>query len=242
MQQISFMVDGQKLNGNLFYPENPKEKNPAILFIHGWTSEMKRSYEYAEALSELGYICMLFDMRGHGISEGNIDEQTRQDFINDILAAYDYLIKCEKVDEENVSAVGSSFGGYLVALLSSKRNLRNIVLRVPANYPDEGLNEKQILFSGDNNPEILRFRFLAMDKTRTFSLNALSEFSGNILIIESEKDNLVPHQTVENYVNAAKDKSKLRHILMKDAPHSIKEGRFKNEVKQILIDWFKDKI
>src|SRR5882762_6141103 len=107
MQQISFTVDGQKLNGNLFYPENPKEKNPAILFIHGWTSEMKRSYEYAEALSKLGYICMLFDMRGHGISEGNIDEQTRQDFINDILAAYDYLIKCEKVDEENVSAVGS---------------------------------------------------------------------------------------------------------------------------------------
>jgi esterase/lipase len=59
------------------------------------------------------------------------------------------------------------------------------------------------------------------------------------LIIESEKDDSVPHQTILNYVNAVKDKSKLTHILMKGAPHSIKEGKFRDEVERILVDWFK---
>jgi len=29
---------------------------------------------------------------------------------------------------------------------------------------------------------------------------------------------------------------------MKDAPHSIKEGKFRDEVEQLLATWFKNKL
>ena len=76
----------------------------------------------------------------------------------------------------------------------------------------------------------------------TFALQALHDYEGNVLIIESEKDTIVPHPIIQNFIDAVKDKSKLTHIVMKDAPHSIKPGPFKEEVTRILVDWFKSKI
>src|SRR3989344_3663493 len=88
------------------------------------------------------------------------------------------------------------------------------------------------------NPDIVSWRSEARKSDETFALDAVSNFNGKILILESEKDDMVPHQTVQNYVNAIKIKSKLTHIVIKDAPHSIQEGRFRDKVEQILVDWF----
>ena len=242
MQKISFIVEGRKLAGSIFFPEKSKKKNPAILFVHGWTRAMERSYQYAEALSKLGYICFLFDMRGHGESEGNIKIFTIKEFLYDVLAAYDYFLKIKGVDEENISAVGSSFGGYLIALLSVKRNIKNLAMRVPADYPNDNFVKSKYLKSSADTQESLAWRKIKKNPDETFALKAINGFDENILIIEAEKDNIIPHQTIENYINAVKDKRKLSHIIMKGAPHSIKEGPFRDEVTRILVDWFKYKI
>lgn len=240
MQRFTFNSDNLKLDGTLFSPPNKEGKHPAILFVHGWTSAKDRSFQYAEALANLGYICLLFDMRGHGTSEGDINASTFKDFLEDVINAYDYLLGTSGVNPENISAVGSSFGGYLVALLSSKRKLNNLVLRVPADYPNETFNDLKKLYSGDD-PEAVNWRNQPRKSTETYSLEALHNFKGNVLIIESEKDDTVPHQTILNYINAVKDKNKLTHILVKDAPHSIKEGKFRDEVERILVKWFGNK-
>src|SRR6266403_1786925 len=126
MQTISFPVDGQKLEGDLFYPEQIKGKNPAILFIHGWSSSKERYLARAEALTKLGYTCLAFSLRGHGKSEGDIKKQTRQDFLNDSLAAYDFLVEQKGVDKDSISIVGASFGAYLAALVSQERAVESL--------------------------------------------------------------------------------------------------------------------
>ncbi|MDO8487243.1 MAG: alpha/beta fold hydrolase [Candidatus Curtissbacteria bacterium] len=240
MQSFTFNSDNLKLDGALFYPPIKKVKHPAILFVHGWTSAKERSFQYAEALADLGYICLLFDMRGHGTSEGDINASTFKDFLEDVMSAYDYLLGTSGVNPENISSVGSSFGGYLVALLSSKRKVKNLVLRVPADYPNESFNDLKKLYSGDD-PEAVNWRNQSRKSTETYALEALNNFKGDILIIESEKDDTVPHQTIVNYINAVKDKNRLTHIVMKDAPHSLKEGKFRDEVGRILAKWFQNK-
>ncbi|MBU1472243.1 alpha/beta fold hydrolase [Patescibacteria group bacterium] len=239
MKQIEFLVNNRILKGTLFSSHNIKAKNPAILFIHGWTSERARSYQYANALTKLGYISFLFDMRGHGESEGDINSYTPKEFFADVLAAYDYLAKVENVDKENISVVGSSFGSYLAALLTTKRNVKRLALRVPADYPNENFNKSKIQSSGSSNPKLVLWRKQIKKSPETFALEAIASFDGEILIIESGKDNSVPHQTIQNYINAINDKNKLTHIVMKNAPHSIKEGPFRDEVEKILVDWFK---
>lgn len=242
MQSISFKAEDYNLAGALFYPERIKEKNPAILFVHGWTSEKERSYQYAEALSKLGYICFLFDMRGHGDSEGDIKTFTIREFFNDVLVACDYLSNMKGVDKENISAIGSSFGGYLIALLTEKRSIKNLVLRAPADYPNADFDKVKFVPTDKEAAAIIDWRKRIKKADETYALRAISRFPGNILIIKSEKDDMVPHGTIENYVNAVKDENKLTHTILKGAPHSIKEGKFRDEVTRILVEWFKDKL
>jgi uncharacterized protein len=242
MEDILFEVDGLKLRGNIFYPENPKEKNPAILFVQGWTGNRKRSIQYAEALAKLGYICMLYDNRGHGESGGDIKIFTIKEFLDDVIAAYDYLSKIKGVDIENISAVGSSFGGYLVSLLSQKKDVKNLVLRVPADYSNTDFEKIKYVQDVKELAAIIEWRKIPKKANETYALNAINRFSGNVLIIESEYDDMVPHQTIQNYINAVVNKEKLTYVLMKDAPHSIKEGIFRDEVTRILVDWFKTNI
>jgi cephalosporin-C deacetylase-like acetyl esterase len=44
MKKVSFTVAGQKIVGTLQFPEQIKEKNPAILIIHGWNSAQIRFF------------------------------------------------------------------------------------------------------------------------------------------------------------------------------------------------------
>src|SRR3990167_2021931 len=238
MRKVEFSVDNLKLKGILILPQKLLKKNPAILFIHGWTSHKERSYQYANGLAKLGYISFLFDMRGHGESEGNRDKTTTKEFLDDVLAAYDYLTKAQGVNTSDISVIASSFGCYLASLLTAKRNIKNLVLKAPADYPNSVFNKPTAQNSAESNPDIVSWRSEARKSDETFALDAVSNFNGKILILESEKDDMVPHQTVQNYVNAIKIKSKLTHIVIKDAPHSIQEGRFRDKVEQILVDWF----
>ena len=242
MQKIFFSVDGQKLYGTFFKPANLKAKNPAILFIHGWSSSEQPYLARVKALAKLGYVCLAFSMRGHGTSEGDIKKQTRQDFLTDAIAAYDFLVEQKDVDENSISIVGASFGAYLAALVSQERPVKNLTFRVPANYSDENFNDPQFHFSGDNSVTLLHPKFKKLQTEQTYALKALRNFSGNILIIESEKDELIPHQVVENYLNSVKNKNKLKHIVMKNVGHNLKDEKTQQEFIKILTDWFKDKV
>jgi len=241
MKNIYIINNGLKLSGTIFYPIGEKDKYPAALFVHGLTSDRERTFQYAEALAELGFVCLSLDLRGHGTSEGNINHFSNKDFLSDVVAAYDYLSEVEKVDSKNISAIGSSFGAYLIILLSSKRKIKNLSLRVPANYPDDAFEKPTVLNGGDNS-DVMKWRNQPKGPKESHSLEALNKFDGSVLIIESGKDDRVPRQTILNYINAVKDKSKLKHVLMEDAPHSLKEGRFRNEVERVLTEWFKNKL
>jgi esterase/lipase len=176
-------------------------------------------------------------MRGHGESEGNYDDLTNQDFLEDVIGAYDYLARLDYVDKNNISAIGSSFGGYLIAILSAKRKIKNLALRVPANYPDEMMDQIKSSYDYD---KLFAWRKKILKARESQATSALNKFKGKILIIQAELDDRVSPETIQNYMNAIKDKSKLTHMLMKGAPHSVKEGKFKDWVEQILLYWFKN--
>lgn len=233
----SFAVNNQKLRGVFILPKILKDKNPAVLFIHGLTSQKENSFQYANGLAKLGCISFLFDMRGHGESEGDINALTLKDFLEDVVAAYDFLEDGEGIDKDNVSVVGSSLGGYLAALLTSKRKVKNLALRAPADYPKEVFHKPTIAHGGEN-PSVMEWRRQLKKPDNSFALQAMHAFDGKVLIIESENDDMVPHATIENYGNAIKDKTKLTHIVVQGAPHSMKEGKFRDEVAQMLVGWF----
>ncbi|MDB5238173.1 MAG: permease [Candidatus Kaiserbacteria bacterium] len=236
MQEISLTVDGIKLNGKIFRYADSNTMQPGALIIHGWESKQDRMFMLAEALAQKGYCCLTVDMRGHGASEGDHKTFSRKDFLKDVVAAYDFLVAQENIDTEDIIAIGSSFGSYLISLLSAERKLKAIVLRVPADYRDEGFDKPLHEQRGQESHSMWKEQ--PHTNTETAALRAIHNFDGSLLIVESEKDELVPVPTLMSYVQAAPNPAKLRHVLMANAPHSISHHpELQRQFADIVSDW-----
>ena len=237
MQPVEITSGGRTLAGNFFYPADRYDNLPVVLLIHGWASAKERYFGLAEKLSESGFVCLAFDLSGHGKSGGDINTLTREDFLNDVVAAYDFLGRGRGIDAKNITIVGSSWGAYLGALLTSERAVARIALRVPADYPNEGFDAPQILQSGER-PKAIKWRAEPRQSDATRALHAIHQFTGGVLIVESGKDEIVPHQTIVNYMQAVADKRQLTHVVMENAPHSLSgHENFIQEFEKILCGW-----
>jgi uncharacterized protein len=234
-KKISFKVEGDKLTGTLFFPDRSKPSSPAVMFLHGWKSDETGYMKRAIPLTKLGYICMSFNLRGHGTSEGDIKRVTLSDSLKDAIAAYDFLASQKGVDRKAIHAVGSSYGGYLTARLPAERKLKSLVLRVPAIYKDEDFKKRKHTISISH----LDIRTIRSHKPHNnMALNAISKFRGGILLIESEHDDKIPHAIIENCIKSAKE-GKLTYKLMVGASHSLNTIGQKKEFVDLMTVWFK---
>jgi esterase/lipase len=99
-------IDGQKVEVELFMPEG-NVRNQAILFLHGWTG--KPNTRAAKLLAENGYTALTVVFRGHPGSDGDMSTITRQNALDDAIAAYDYL-KSNLPEGMPICVTGSSYG------------------------------------------------------------------------------------------------------------------------------------
>jgi esterase/lipase len=230
-RRISFTSDGYKLAGHLFISAgNPKKL--AFLFIQGWQGHQNLSA--AETLANLNHICMTYDMRGHGESEGDISKFSRADFTKDATIAYDYL-KQQINGDVAIGAVGSSFGSYTAILLSEKREVCCLSLRVPATYPNEGYNEPHLAKADPDN--FVAWRMKKLGYSENHACKILHDFKGKVQIIEAEADEIVPSQAPKNYAEAVANRNYLAYEVMKNAPHRLANDKLQAEYEKLLIEW-----
>jgi uncharacterized protein len=234
MQDVELLVDGIKLSAKLFRP-NAGTNDSAVLLVHGWESAQDRMFGLATRLSNLGYTCLTIDLRGHGKSEGDHRKFSRKEFLQDVFAAYDFLASQSSVSKKAIYAIGSSFGGYLCALLPNERNVKGLVLRVPTDFIDDGYEVS--VFEQKDGWERSKWKAESHRTDETAALRSIGAFTGDILVVESGHDEVVPHTTVQSYGAAAKQ-DKLSYVVMKNAPHSITRfPHLQQEFARIVIAW-----
>src|SRR3989344_5997756 len=151
LEKIHFLSGDQRIDGTLFTPTLRREKFPAVIFLHGLTSSEKRYIDFAEALSSLGFITLTINMRGHGTSDGSPDILRIKDAQQDGIAAYDYIFQNEQVDQSRIGICGSSFGAAVASLVSVTRQIKSLVLRVPATYSDAMMDMSYSQIMTDEN-------------------------------------------------------------------------------------------
>lgn len=234
VKENNIQVDGQTIKGKLFSAEKLHDKNPAVLLIHGWNTTQERMHFAAEALVKKGYICLTFDLRGHGKSDGSLEKVTRKDHIQDVIAAYDFLCQQQNVDITKIITVGSSYGSYLTAALTGVRSLIGIAMRVPVLIPDEGFDKSTLSIFADPMMTIYKESLHTVKENNI--LRDLSNFSGKVCIVESGKDETIPHRTIENYLSAV-SKDNLTYAVMTEATHSLGIDEKRQEFAKILCEW-----
>ncbi|MDP2931831.1 MAG: alpha/beta hydrolase [Chloroflexota bacterium] len=112
--RVSYYSDGCKLAGTLFVPDGlkPGEKRSGIVFAHGFTGTRDTLLlPFSRFFCEKGYVCLSFDYRGFGQSEGARFRLLPMNEVEDLRASITFLQQQANVDEDSIGVFGTSFGG-----------------------------------------------------------------------------------------------------------------------------------
>lgn len=228
---IAIAVDNETIAGTLV---GPVTLVPGVLFVHGWGVDRNTYLTRAHEIAALGCICLTLDMRGHAATQDQRDTVTREDNLRDLVAAYDVLAGHPLVDAAAITVVGSSYGGYLAAVLTAVRAVRCLALRVPALYQDEdwALPKQQLRSHGLED-----FRRHAVAPEGNRALAACAAFAGDVLIIESECDDVIPHPVIASYMAAFTRMRSLTYRVIAGADHALLEEAWQQSYTSLLLNW-----
>ena len=228
---IDIAVDGQHIAGTLVAPATAV---PGVLFMHGWGGSQEHYLARAREIAALGCVCLTFDLRGHARTESQHETVTREDNLRDAIAAYDVLAGQPTVDASAIAVVGSSYGGYLAAILTSLRPVRWLALRAPALYKDENwARPKRQL----NRDELAAYRRAPVSAAENRALGACAAFEGDVLIVESEHDDIVPHPVIANYRAAFEKAHSVTYRVIDGADHGLSQRPWQQAYTSLLVNW-----
>ena len=233
---IDIPVAGQHIAGTLVGPDTMV---PGVLLVHGWDGSQDQYIARAHEIATLGCICLTFDLRGHVRHHGLRETVSREDNLQDVLAAYDVLVGHPAVDPSAVAVVGSSYGGYLAAILTTLRPVRWLALRVPALYKDQNWDAPKGKLDRD---ELAAYRQSEVQPQDNRALAACAAFLGDVLIVESEHDPIVPHQVIQNYRAACAQAQSLTYRMISGADHALSEKEWQQTYTSLLVNWMSEMV
>jgi dienelactone hydrolase len=216
----------------------PRQLLPAVLFVHGWGGTQERYLARARDIAALGCVCLTFDLSGHAANRARFETVTREENLQDVVAAYDLLAAQPGVDRGRIAVVGSSYGGYLAAILTSLRAVQWLTLRVPALYVDSGWEVPKLQLRKEQNLDAWRQTVVRSQENR--ALRACSDFRGDVLLVQSETDHLIPPAVISNYREACVNARSLTYRVMKGADHGLTDDRMRQAYTAILFNWLRE--
>jgi dienelactone hydrolase len=236
-ETIELRVDDERIDATLV---TPGKRIPGVLFVHGWGGSQEQYLNRAREIAALGCVCLTFDLRGHAATRAQRETVSRERNMRDVLAAYDALAAHSQVDRASIAVVGSSYGGYLAAILTTLRPVRWLALRVPALYFDEGWDLPKLQLHKDHDLKAYRRSFVPAKSNR--ALSACATFEGDVLIVESERDDTVPHPVITSYREACVQARSLTYRCLEGADHGLTDDASQRAYTALLTQWLGEMI
>lgn len=236
-KEIDIAVEaGSSIAGTVL---TPRAKIPGVLFVHGWGGSQEQDLARASDMAALGCVCLTFDLRGHARWEAQRETVTRADNLKDIVAAYDELMRHPSVDASAIAVIGSSYGGYLATILTSLRPVRWLALRVPALYRDAGWDTPKAKLE---KKDLASYRRTPVSLEGNLALRSCAAFRGDVLVVESERDEIVPHPAIASYVAAFRAAHSLTYRIIEGADHALKSESCKKAYSTLLTNWVEEMV
>lgn len=203
MNKIYFKnSNGQKICGVLSDPvSNTTKSDTVVLICHGLGGN-KNDMSYnllQDTINNLGLATFKIDFLGHGESDGNYDDLTLTEAIDDILRASEEL---HSRGYKDIGFIGYSFGGVGGIMATSKEKFKFMILISPPTYYDISEMVKSsiyILWELRKHNKKLTDKKKASIKIAFFrdygshdSYAAAEKINAPTLIIHGDQDKIVP--------------------------------------------------
>lgn len=236
-EAVQIAVDDERIAGTFI---TPGTLVPGVLFVHGWGGSQQQYHARARAIASLGCVCLTFNLRGHAETRPLYETVTRENNLRDVLAAYDLLVARRHVDPSQVAVIGSSYGGYLGAILSAVRPVKWLALRAPALYIDTGWEIPKLQLHKDQDLQAYRRHPVAAADNK--ALKACHDFAGDVLLIESEHDSIVPQMVLSSYREACTHAHSLTYRCLPGADHGLTADADQQAYTTLLVNWLTEMI
>ena len=232
VKPLKIISDGLKLSGEVYIPQNGKEAYPAACLCHGISAgpynPAERSWPLlAQKFCHAGFVTLIFNFRGAGLSQGNFD---MLGWCSDLAAALDALLGIQEVDAKRVYVLGSSAGGAagIYAAAHDRRIAGLVTLGCPSLF--------NFIKASQVEATLQHFREVGIIKDEDFPpsreewlqhFEAVSPISWvhqiaprPLLLMHGDKDDVVPLEQGQQLFSAAGEPKEL--IILPGAGHRLR--------------------
>lgn len=155
------------------------------LFLHGAGTSSRATFtRLRKFLCARGIPSASFDFIGHGKTGGDIEETSLHQRTDQAAAVIRHVCS------EPVNLIAASMSGYTAIRLTEQFTVANLILLVPAVYAAHAYD---ICFGHDFS-EVIR---VAKSWKESDAFDILSRYTGNVVIIAAESDNVIPWELIE---------------------------------------------
>lgn len=134
IRNIEFDVEGVKIRGQFYVPQDGRSSFPTIVMAHGFAAVKEMHInKFAELFAQNGFAVLLFDNRNFGDSEG-LPRQEIQPWrqVEDFQHAITFASTLDEVDANRIGVWGTSFsGGHALVLGAIDHRVKCVVSQVP---------------------------------------------------------------------------------------------------------------
>lgn len=210
---------------------------PALLVLPGWDDDGQAQYEAMDHdLAAEGWQCRRAHLPDAHWPAAERAKVNREDSLRQSL--HDYQMLRVHARPDGMGVLGFSYGGYMAALLAGMYPFDWLVLRSPAIYPDaDWLLAKEDL----DRRELDAYRHAMHTPDNNRALAACTAFKGDVLLVQSEHDEVVSRPVIDSYAWAfGNARSLVRHTLL-EADHALSQARWRRTYHAIVVDWLRER-
>jgi dipeptidyl aminopeptidase/acylaminoacyl peptidase len=245
-KEIRLKAEGLELAGELHIPSGDGV-HPALCICHGIPAvphdPTDKGYTLlAQRFCHAGFITLIFNLRGTGRSQGNLDILG---WGRDLQAALDFLYNLKEVDKNHFCLLGFS-GGAAVSVYAAAHDPR-VSLVVTCACPADFRSLRQRETPLDT---IQRFRQIGAIRDKDFPpsieewqrgfetispINWVDKiFPRPLLLVHGDADELIPLEHVRRLYQKAREPKELKII-----PGAKHKMRLEKAAMDFVLDWLK---
>lgn len=222
VRQQNAKRDGLSVYGNLYIPDTPRQKMPAVILSHSANMTSDSMKSYCERIAEMGFVAYSFDFCGASAqsrSDGKQSDMTVFTEVEDLKAVFAMIKGLAFVDTQNIFLFGTSQGGLVSALTAADypEEIKGLLLFYPAfNIPDSVQKYAKLMPPGAQSAYISTL--LDYDV-----YEHIAPYQGDVLIVHGTTDFVVPYTYSEK---AAEVYENCELHLIKGATHGFNADNY----------------
>lgn len=227
--KIELPVGGKRLSVSIYSPGRKSPNWMLFLFGGSRTRGKERFAQWQKTLTQENIGSVSFDYSGTGKSSGNFFASSLANRINETVAIIRWMKK-RFGHKIQLTLCGGSMGAY-VALGASRiftKSIKNLILFCPAAYA----RESHFLCFGPKFSDCIR---QSKSWKNSLSFGWIQQFTGKILFLVPENDEIVPTEIPREYFRLAQKASEVKYITIPSATHNLLNAKTTNSKIRRLV-------